>query len=169
MSIITILAKALVEQEDFNGAWPTRVDEDGDLLVPIRVTQTGSMTLSFNEPVFSYQHYRTGEVHFHEELEDVEGLPYVGEYNEGETITKAEYEQFIQDTVGGDVSKLAYYLATKTRENVAKISELNEQVGKLVNEIARLSAEAGIEATIDLGARGELDLDGPWDSSSAYC
>ena len=169
MSIITILAKALVQDEDFNGAWPTRVDEDGDLLVPSRVTQTSNYTLSFNEPVFSYTHYRTKEQCFMEELEDVEGLPYVGEYNEGETITKAEYEQFLQDVVGGDVSKLSDYLATKTRENVAKISELNEQVGKLVNEIARLSAEAGIEATIDLGARGSLELDGPWDSSSAYC
>ena len=169
MSIITILAKNLVSEEDFNGAWPTRVDEDGELLVPSRVTQTGNSTLSFDEPVFSYRHYSTGELHFHEELEDVDGLSHVGEYNDGETITKAEYDQFLQDTVGGDVSKLADYLAMKTRENVAKISELNEQVGKLVNEIARLSAEAGIEATIDLGARGSLDLDGPWDSSSAYC
>lgn len=169
MSIITILAKALVQDEEFNGAWPTRLDDDGELLDPTSCTQTSSYTLSFNEPVFSYTHYRTGKLCSHECLEDVEGLPYVGEYDEGETITKSEYEQFLQDTVGGDISKLADYLAKKTRENVAKISELNEQVGKLVNEIARLSAEAGIEATIDLGARGSLELDGPWDSSSAYC
>lgn len=168
MSIIAILARTLAA-DDFDGAWPTRVDEDGELIVPTCVTQTGNMTLSFNEPVFSYTHWRTKEQCFHECLEDVEGMPFIGEYGEGETITKAEYEAFLQDVVGGDASQLEVYFAAKVRDNVAKISDLNEQVGKLVNEIARLSAEAGIEATIDLGARGSLELDGPWDSSSAYC
>lgn len=170
MSIITILAKALAESE-FNGQWPSVEIKhaDGEICTPSKVTQTSSMTLSFDESVFSYTHYRTGEVNFHECLEDVEGLPYVGEWDEGETITKEEYEEYLQKVVGGDHTKLTHYFEQKTRENLAKISDLNDQVGKLVNEIAKLSAEAGIEATIDLGHRGSLELDGPWDSSSAYC
>lgn len=169
MSIIYILAKELANTEELNGKWPTLTKPDGEVLVPDDCTQTGSMTLAFDEPVFPYIHWRTKELDYMEELEDVQGLPYISEYQEGETVTKEEYEQFVQEIVGGDHSKLKEYFQVKTRENVARISELNEQVGKLVNEIATLSAEAGIEATVNLGHRGSLDLDGPWDSSSAYC
>lgn len=170
MTIIYTLAKELANNEHLNGQWPTLVDEDGDVTSPTRCTQTGNYTLSFDEAVVPYNPWRTPEkLDYMEELEDVEGLPFIGEYNEGETITKAEYEAFLQSTVGGDASKLSAYFEAKVRENTAKISELNEQVGALVDQIAALSYEAGIPVSVDLGNRGSLDLDGPWDSSSAYC
>lgn len=170
MSILYTLAKELAANDELNGVWPSMVDEDGDVITPTRCTQTGNYTLSFDEPVFPYTHWRTpNETSYMEEIEDVEGLPFVGEYNEGETITKAEYEAFLQTAVGGDASKLSSYFETKVRENTAKIAQLNEQVSALVDQIATLSYEAGIPVSVDLGQRGSLDLDGPWDSSSAYC
>jgi hypothetical protein len=170
MSILYTLAKELANNEHLNGQWPSLTDEDGDVVEPTRCTQTGNWTLSFNEAVFPYEPYRRpGTVEYMEELEDVEGLPFVGEYDEGETITKAEYEEFLQTVVGGDASKLSAYFEAKVRENTAKIAELNEQVGVLVDQIANLAYEAGLPVSVDLGNRGSLSLDGPWDSSSAYC
>jgi hypothetical protein len=170
MSILYTLAKELANNEYMNGKWPSLTDEDGEVIIPTRCTQTGNYTLSFNEPVLPYEPWRNpGTIEYMEELEDVEGLPHIGEYNEGETITKEEYEAFLQTSVGGDASLLSAYFETKVRENTAKISDLNEQVGALVNQIAALSYEAGIPVSVDLGERGSLDLDGPWDSSSAYC
>lgn len=168
MSIIYALAKELANNDELNGKWPSLVDGD-DVIEPTRCTQTSNYTLSFNEAVLPYTHWRTKELCYMEELEDVEGLPFVGEYNEGETISKQEYEEFLQSVVGGDASKLSSYFETKVRENVGKIADLNKQVGVLVNQIAALSYEAGIPVSVDLGNRGSLDLDGPWDSSSAYC
>lgn len=160
MSLIYIVAKTLANEEQFNGVWPEAASS---------VRQVGNYTLEFDEPVYEYTHWRTKELTLTSELEDVEGLPFIGEYGEGETVTRKEYEEFIQQVVGGDASKLKEYFAEKQRENVVKIAELNEQVGELVNQIAELAAEAGLPAEIDLGNRGSLDLDGPWDSSSAYC
>lgn len=169
MTILYTLAKELANNEHLNGAWPTLTAENGEVIVPARCTQTSNYTLSFDEPVFPFVHWRTKELDYMEDVEDVCGLPFIGEYGEGETITKEEYEEFIQAVVGGDASKLYGYFQTKERENTAKIAELNVQVGKLVNQIAELSYEAGLPVNIDLGNRGSLDLDGPWDSSSAYC
>jgi hypothetical protein len=169
MSILYTLAKELANNDHLNGQWPSLTEEDGEVIVPTRCTQTGNYTLSFDEAVFPFIHWRTKELDYMEELEDVEGLPFVGEYGEGETITKAEYEEFLQTVVGGDASKLSAYFEAKVRENTAKIAELNEQVGVLVDQIAALSYEAGLPVSVDLGNRGSLDLDGPWDSSSAYC
>ena len=168
MSILYTLAKELAANDELNGVWPSLVDGD-EVIEPARCTQTGNYTLSFNEAVLPYTNWRTKELCYMEDLEDVEGLPFVGEYNEGETVTKAEYEAFLQAVVGGDASKLSSYFEVKVRENAAKIADLNDQVSILVDQIAALSYEAGIPVSVDLGQRGSLDLDGPWDSSSAYC
>lgn len=160
MSIIYALAKALAKEEQFNGVWPEPAEQ---------VTQTSTYTLTFDEPVYSYVHWRTKETTLTEEFEDVSGMPYLNEYNEGETVTREQYEEFVKQVVGGDHSKLSAYFDNISRINTAKIAELNKQVGELVNQIADLAAEAGLPAEVDLGNRGSLDLDGPWDSSSAYC
>ena len=170
MSILYTLAKELAENEYLNGKWPSLTDEEGELIVPTTCTQTGNYCLSFNETVVPYTPWRKPDtLDYMDELEDVEGLPFIGEYNEGETITKEEYEAFLQAVVGGDASKLSAYFETKVRENAAKIAELNDQVSVLVDQIAALSYEAGIPVSVNLGQRGSLNLDGPWDSSSAYC
>lgn len=170
MSIIQIVAKELAGNEHLNGQWPSITDEDGEVLTATRVYQYGSYTLEFDEPVWPYS-YRGSEVEYTTEIDDVEGLPHQNPYysDEGDSVTREEYEAYVLATVGGDHSKLAGYFADLVRTNVAKIAELNEQVGKLVDQIADLAYEAGIPAEIDLGGRGSLDLDGPWDSSSAYC
>ncbi|MND52507.1 hypothetical protein D3C80_435240 [compost metagenome] len=174
MSLVAIVAKELMMNEHLNGKWPSLVDEDGDVLVASKVTQYGNHTLQFDEPVWPYQHYRTKEIDYVEEVEDVDGLPWLESPSgwggtEGDTVTREEYEAFVQRVVGGDYSKLEEYFANGEREALKQIAQLNVEVGELVNKIVDIAEPFGIDVSINLGYRGSLDLNGPWDSSSAYC
>ena len=85
---------------------------------------------------------------------------YIEEYENGDTVTKEEYEAFVaaNPTLLEDITAL-------TPINIAKIAALNTQIATMVDEINKLADEIGIDAIIDLGSNGVLSLNSDWDSS----
>lgn len=160
---VAIVARELANygenvDEEYHGGWPT--DEEGN---PVSHCRVGGHSIDFGEECLPYN----GELYF--EIEDVYGLPWLGEYGDWEVVTHREYLEFVNSVVGGDVSKLKEYFADGEQRAVKEIAEINKQIAALVNRMVELSDPYGLEVTVDLGDRGTLDLNGPWDSSSAYC
>lgn len=149
MELIKALAIALHEDDDHKGKWPEKATE---------VTQVSAWTVEFDEEVITYR-YSDGRSFTTSELE-IEGLPYIEDYETGDTITKEEYENFMAEHPTFYADMMA-----RRPELVKKIAELNKQVGALVNEITALAEEAGVEVVINLGQHGELDPNSDWDSS----
>lgn len=162
-NLVAIVARELFNYgdavgEDYHGGWPN--NEDG---VPVAECTIHSYSISFNEPCLPYNDG------LYEDIEDVEGLPWCDEYSNNGEVTHQEYVDFINNVVGGDVSRLGDYFENGTRAAVQEINKINKEIAKLVDRMVELSEPLGLEVTVDLGERGTLDLNGPWDSSSAYC
>lgn len=155
------VAREIGNNEYLNDKWPVGAES---------VRQYGNYTLTFDEAVWPYVGYRSNELEYSEDIEDVGGLPWLGNYGgeDGDSLTKAEYEEWVAVNVPQGMS-LASFFEKSDREAAAKIAELNEQVGKLVDQMVAIADATGLPFSVNLGARGSLDLDGPWDSSSAYC
>lgn len=103
-----------------------------------------------------------GQVHTYEEEFDTEigGLPYLGEYDEGEEFTGEQLRALIAKE-----PDLVANIEKARRENIGKIAELNKEVGRLINEMTQLAEEANVDVTINLGQHGLLDPNSDWDSS----
>lgn len=108
-----------------------------------------------------YIGYR-GQVEIYEEEFDTEivGLPYLGEYDEGESFTGDQLRALLAKE-----PDLVANIDKAKRENVGKIAELNKQIAALINEMTKLAEEANIGVTINLGQHGSLDPNSDWDSS----
>lgn len=175
MSIVANVAKALLAWDEkfedgtpYHGGWP--LDDEGTPVA--EVTQRGNYTLVFSDVCLPFESY-SGDFMIVEEIEDVDGLPWMnpnGWSDDGETVTYEEYLEFVKSvTANGTTEELRAYFTNGERAALAEIAELNKQVGELVNKIVAIATPFGLSVTVDLGQRGGLDLDGPWDSSSAYC
>lgn len=103
-----------------------------------------------------------GQVHVYDQEFDteIEGLPYLGDYDEGERFTGEELRTFLAEN-----PNLVAQVDQKRRDNIGKIAELNKEVGRLIDEMTELAEEANIDVTIDLGQHGSLDVNSDWDSS----
>lgn len=99
------------------------------------------------------------------DLDEVElefnNLPYVEEYDEGDTISAQEYQDFVSKNPNWKEE-----LAAKEVTNMALIAEKNKQIAALIDEVTALAEEAGLELEIDVGQHGTLDPYGArWNSS----
>lgn len=149
MELIKALVIALHENDDFKGKWPEGATE---------VQQVNSWAVEFDADVITY-HYHGGGSRTSSEYE-LDGLPYLGEWDTGDTVTKEEYEAFMQanPTFYTDMIERRPFL-------VQEIARLNKQVGALIDEMTKLADEAGVEVNIDLGQHGSLDPNSDWDAS----
>ena len=123
-----------------DGKWPEEATE---------VTQTGWCTLEFDA---DFKLTYGGDIYEDCYLEDQEHLPYLSEWDSGETITREEYEEWL-------AANPNWYeiMMEKRKINMVKIAELNKQVGNMIDEITALAEEACLEINIDLGQHGSLD------------
>ncbi|MEK0311657.1 hypothetical protein OC704_02540 [Sweet potato little leaf phytoplasma] len=103
-----------------------------------------------------------GQVHTYEEEFDTEigGLPYLGDYDEGERFTGEQLRVLIAKE-----PDLVANVEQARRDNIGKIAELNKEVGRLINEMTQLAEEANVDVTINLGQHGSLDPNSDWDAS----
>lgn len=150
MELIKCLAIAIREEEQWEGKWPEPAT---------KVTQTSNYAFTFDEPVYHYTNYR-GEAVSTDDYEYEDGMPYVEEYDEGDTITKEEYEAFIaaNPTWYEDMLERRPFL-------VQEIARLNKVIATTIDEMTALANEAGVDVYIDLGQHGGLNPDSDWDSS----
>lgn len=150
MQLIKCLALAIKQEEQWNGVWPEPATE---------VTQTSNYCLDFDEPVYHYTNYR-GEAVSTGEYEWEDGMPYIEEYDTGDTITKEEYLAFVEanPTWYEDMIARRPFL-------VQEIARLNKVVASTIDEMTALAEEAGVEVYIDLGQHGGLNPNSDWDSS----
>lgn len=158
MSVKLMRAIATCFKNDavLQGKWPAP-NEHGE--VPDYIQQTDRWTLSFEFPVLMESYYGT-EPEEYEEFNDVEGLPWIDDYDSGDTVTREEFEEWIlaNPTWFEDMQEAA-------KRNTGRIAELNKQVAALIDEMTELAEEAGIELEIDLGQHGSLDPDSDWNAS----
>lgn len=150
MELIKCLAVAIKNEEQWNGQWPEPATE---------VQQASSYCFEFDECVYEYTNYR-GEKHSLSEYEYEDGMPYLEEYDTGDTITKEEYEAFVaaNPTWYEDMIQRRPFL-------VAEIARLNKVIAATIDQMTALAEEAGVEVSIDLGQHGSLDPNSDWDSS----
>lgn len=150
MELIKCVAMAIQQEEQWNGVWPEPATE---------VQQVSSYGLEFDAPVYTYTRYN-GEVRTTGEYEWDDGLPFIEEYDTGDTITKEEYVAFI-------TANPTWYEDMLARRPflVQEIARLNKIVGTTIDEMTALAEEAGVELYIDLGTHGRLNPDSDWDSS----
>lgn len=150
MNLLKCVAMMIREEEQWGGKWPDPATE---------VVQVSNYGVEFDEPVYTYTRYN-GEVRTTGEYEWDDGLPYVEEYENGDTITKEEYEAFVTANPNWYEDMIA-----RRPFLVQEISRINKQVGELIDEMTELAEEAGVELTIDLGQHGGLDPNSDWASS----
>lgn len=103
-----------------------------------------------------------GEITYFEEEYgfEVDGLPYMEEYDEGESFTGDQLRALLAKE-----PDLVANIEKAKRDNVGKIAELNKQIAALINEMTELAEEANLDVTINLGQHGSLDVNSDWDSS----
>ena len=134
--------------EDNGGIWPEPAT---------KFTQRNSYELESDEPVnISAKWCGDGE---YEDFE-VEGLAYMEEYDDGESITKEEYLQFMQDN-----PTYLQDLPGRQAAVTAEIARLNKKVGAMIDQMTELAESVALDFSIDLGKNGSLDLNSDWDSS----
>lgn len=155
MELIRAVAIELAKDEDFNGKWPEAIDGHEQAT---EFTQVSCYEIEFNSIIQKIERsYGTYEYSTYEAT----GLPYIEEYDRGETVTREEYEAYVAEhpNLIDEITKL-------TPVNIAKIAALNTKISAMVDEINVLADEIGIDAVIDLGSNGVLSLNSDWDSSS---
>ena len=94
---------------------------------------------------------------------DVDGrLKYVGEYDDSEEVSRAEYFAFVEEN-----PNFVADLEAKRKTNVGRITELNKIAYDAVDEAIKLSEEAGLPYTCSIAySVAHLDRNSDWDSSS---
>lgn len=150
MELIKCVALAIKGEKQWNGQWPEPATE---------VTQTSNYELTFDEPVYTFTNYR-GETVTTDEYEWDDGLPFVEEYENGDTVTKEQYLAFITANPTWEEDMIA-----RRPFLVQEIARLNKVVASTIDEMTKLAEEAGVELTINLGQHGSLDPNSDWDSS----
>ena len=150
MELIKAIAIALHEEAQFGGKWPDPATE---------VTQQSTYCIEFDAPVYRYTSY-TGAEHIYSEMDDVSGLPFMEEYDDGETITKEEYVAYMEANPNFYADMIA-----RRPFLIQEIARLNALVASTIDEMTALAEEAGVEVTINLGQHGSLDPNSDWDSS----
>lgn len=150
MELIKCLALAIRQEEQWEGKWPEPATE---------VVQASSYCFEFDADVYNYTNYR-GEATAINEYEWEDGMPYLDEYDTGDTITKEEYEAFVaaNPTWYEDMIARRPFL-------VQEIARLNKVIATTIDEMTELAEEAGVEVFIDLGQHGGLNPNSDWDSS----
>lgn len=141
MELIKALAIGLKEDDEFKGAWP-----EGSTQFRQRGTWYGDFQDEDGDEILE-------EVGF-------SGMPYVEEYDDGERVTKAEYEAFINANPN-------WYEDMQARRPflIQEIARLNKVIASTIDEMTTLAEEAGVEVCIDLGQHGGLSPNSDWDSS----
>ena len=154
MELIRAVAIEFAKDKELNGKWPEAVDGQEQAT---KFTQVSSYEIEFDATIQVIERsYGTYQYSTYE----CTGLPYIEEYENGDTVTKEEYEAFVaaNPTLLEDITAL-------TPINIAKIADLNTQIAALIDEITELSDQIGIEVNIDLGQHGTLNPNSDWDSS----
>lgn len=150
MELIKCVAMAIKQEEQWGGQWPEPATE---------VTQNSNYELEFDAPVYKYTNYR-GEKIETGEYEWEDGMPYVEEYDTGDTVTKEEYIAFVAKNPNWYEDMLA-----RRPFLVQEIARLNKVVGATIDEMTALAEEAGVELYINLGQHGGVNPNSDWDSS----
>lgn len=151
MNFLKALVLAIHESKELNG-WPEGCES---------VIHDNNYEVEFEGSSYIGKDYNGNDREYpHAVNIEGYGLPYIEEYCEGDTVTREEYEAFVA------ANPNFYEQVQQAKQvNVAKIAELNKEVGKLINEITTLAEEAGIDIYINLGQHGSLDPNSDWDSS----
>lgn len=150
MELIKAVALAFRDDAFFNGVWPEPANS---------LTQACSNYIEFDVEVEMKSHW-SDRVYMDDSYE-IENLTHLNWDDEGETITKEEYNQWLADNPNW------YEEMMKARQvNIAKIAELNKQIGEMIDQMTELAEEAGLDVSIDLGQHGNLDPNSNWDSSN---
>lgn len=132
-----------------------------DKIESIDVRNSWEVEVSGEELSVRYVGWKDEITHYEEEYTfEVDGLPYVEEYDEGESFTGDQLRALLAKE-----PDLVANIDNAKRDNVGKIVELNKQIAALINEMTELAEEANLEVTIDLGQHGSLDVNSDWDSS----
>jgi len=148
MELMTALVIGLHENEILKGKWPEGATE---------CVQTSTYSVYFDEQVVPSS-WR-GEITLYRELE-LDNLPFIKEYDTGDTITKEQYEDFTAKNPN-------FYAELKAYQPEARVEMkgLNEKICAIITEMDKIADRAGIPLNINLGPYGSLDPNSDWDSS----
>ncbi|WOZ57553.1 hypothetical protein [Pseudomonas phage vB_PseuGesM_254] len=146
-----LLLALLRELPDCAECFEKGLDSTGWPVGYVQALQDSSYSVTFSDPF--------GDL---DEVElEFNNLPYVEEYDEGDTISAQEYQDFVSKNPNWKEE-----LAAKESTNMALIAEKNKQIAALIDEVTALAEEAGLELEIDVGQHGTLDPYGArWNSS----
>ena len=155
MGLIRAVAITILNDSEFGGKWPEAFN---DYPQPTSFTQVSNYEIEFDQPYSEYQSYRGVSPYTTYEVDN--GMPYIEEYQTGDTVTKEEFEAYLAAN-----PNLLEDIANLQPINTAKIAELNKQIGELINEMTELADEIGVDVYINLGQHGGFNPNSDWDSS----
>ena len=154
MDLIRAVAISILKDSEFGGEWPNAFKEHPQAT---SFSQVSNYEIEFDQPFDEWESYRGISLYT---TYEVEGMPYIEEYQTGDTVTKEEFEAYLAAN-----PNLLEDIANLQPINTAKIAELNKQVGELIDEMTRLADEIGVDVYISLGQHGSLNPNSDWDSS----
>lgn len=155
MSTLRKIAYDILTAKDNN------LKEQIDKIESIDIRNSWEVEVSGEELSVRHVGWKGEITHYEEEYSfEVDGLPYMEEYDEGESFTGDKLRALLAKE-----PDLVANIEKAKRENVGKIAELNKQIAALINEMTELAEEANLDVTIDLGQHGSLDPNSDWDSS----